>query len=187
MQVWTIFIPYIKFVTEKRTKFATFQDQVPTFSQFCCQYPLINYPDWSDFLTDNFSTDESFLKNLFSNDVGFESRVETLGYNAENIFSIFSLDEQFLKVLVDPLCIVESLLSEFLLANFSADAPFIEELSIWSEFLVDNLSADECFFEEFSRIESLWREFLVSNSGFEIFSADFFIALLCTLRCQLNE
>ena len=36
----------------------------------------------------NFSTDELFLKNLFSNDVGFRSRVETLGNKDENSFSI---------------------------------------------------------------------------------------------------
>ena len=43
----------------------------------------------------------------------------------------------------------------------------IEELSmiesLWSEFLVANLSTDELFNEELSRVKSLWELFLLSN------------------------
>ena len=84
-------------------------------------------------MTVNFSTDELFLKKLFSNDVFIGSRVETLGNKADNSFS---LDEQFLKILVEALSkdgellsIVESLCIKFLLGNFSTDKVFIEDLS----------------------------------------------------------
>ena len=76
--------------------------------------------------------------------------------------------------MVDPLCIVESLLSEILPANFSADEPFIDDLSriesLWSEFLVANFSTDELFIEELSRVESVWKLFLLSNLSKDKFS-----------------
>ena len=68
---------------------------------------------------------------------------------------------------------IDSLWSEFLVANLSTDELFIEVsrvVSLWSEFLVANFSTDELFIEELSRVKSLCNFFLLSNFSKDKFS-----------------
>ena len=47
LQFWTISFPSKLCVTEKRTYLCINKLKFPIFSQFCCQYPLINYLAWA--------------------------------------------------------------------------------------------------------------------------------------------